>query len=197
MGSGEHYPPRIYLTGFMGSGKSTVGPILANTLGYTYVDLDKRIEEKAGKPIVEIFDTSGEATFRFLEKETLREVSNYNECIISLGGGTIASDEIFELINNTGWLVYLRLSPEEVLRRLAHKTDRPMLKDENGGLLPGDVLRQRVLALLEQRESYYNRADIVVSTDILSVGKTVDEIVRQLRALAQRAGSSPSPARSR
>lgn len=196
MNSQERHPSRIYLTGFMGSGKSTIGPILANTLGYSYIDLDKLIEEKAGKAIVEIFETHGEASFRLLEKDVLAEISTRQDCVIALGGGTIANDENFELIRQTGSLVYLKLSPEEVLRRLSQKTDRPMLKDEHGNLLPRDLLNQRILLLLEQREAYYNRADIIVPTDILSVGRTVDEIVRQLRSLT-RAEPAPRSERSR
>ncbi len=177
---------RVFLTGFMGSGKSTIGPILANTLGYKFVDLDKLIEEQAGRRIVEIFETMGEAAFRSLEKKVLAEVSSATECVISLGGGTTANDENFKLIRQSGALVYLKLSPNEVLRRLSHKTDRPMLKDEYGATLTHDVLQTKVLTLLQHREAYYNQADIVVPTDELSVGKTVDEIVRKLKSSVER-----------
>ncbi|HWP81677.1 MAG TPA: shikimate kinase [Bacteroidota bacterium] len=171
----------IFLTGFMGSGKSTIGPILANTLGFQFVDLDKLIEERAGQRIVEIFETKGEKHFRELERQLLAEVASASDFVISLGGGTIANEENVRLIKEHGALVYLKLSPEEVLRRVSHRNDRPMLKDEQGRVLPPDELKRRVLSLLQHREQYYNQADIIVSADLLSVGKTVDEIVKHLR----------------
>src|SRR5690606_40072973 len=83
----------IYLTGFMGSGKSTIGPILANTLGWDFYDLDRVIENKTGKKVREIFEQDGESFFRSLETETLEELSELDKTIISLGGGTMANAE--------------------------------------------------------------------------------------------------------
>jgi shikimate kinase len=171
----------IFLTGFMGSGKSTIGPILANTLGYRFVDLDKVIEEEAGKRIVEIFETMGEKAFRNLEQKTLLKVSRERECVVSLGGGTIAHDHNLALLKKSGSIVYLMLSPDEILRRVSSRTDRPLLKDERGEKLPEEQMRMKILALLRQREQYYSQADVIVATDTLSVGKAVDEIVKRLR----------------
>ena len=88
----------IFLTGFMGSGKSTIGPILANTLGYDYLDVDKHIEQKAKKLVSEIFNSEGEQAFRAMEKNALRELTELNHCVISLGGGTIANEENCQLV---------------------------------------------------------------------------------------------------
>src|SRR3970282_713969 len=99
----------IYLTGFMGSGKSTIGPILANTLGWDFYDLDRVIEKKTGKKIRQIFEQDGENFFRKIETETLKELSVNNKVIISLGGGTIVSDENIGILKNSGKLIYLKI----------------------------------------------------------------------------------------
>jgi shikimate kinase len=175
-----HKKNLIYLAGFMGSGKSTIGPILANTLGYEFVDIDKLIEARAEQRIVDIFATAGEQMFRELERSTLQQVSTRDHCVVSLGGGTIASDENFRLIRESGIIVYLQLSPEEILKRLHFKTDRPMLKNAGGEQLRPEELRERIEELLRRREEFYARADIVVQTDNKRVGTTVDEIVQKL-----------------
>jgi shikimate kinase len=173
----------IYLAGFMGSGKSTIGPILANTLGFEFVDIDKFVEQKAEKRIVDIFGSEGEPAFRSIERASLVEVAARDHCVISLGGGTIANDENFQLIRKSGIIVYLQLSPEEILQRVHHRTDRPLLTAPDGSKLPAEAIQQRVEDLLRRREQYYDRADVVIQTDRKRVGATVDEIVRRLRGL--------------
>jgi len=171
----------IYLTGFMGSGKSTIGPILANTLGYKFIDLDRQIEQETGKSVTSIFKEDGEDAFRAVERSILERVSGMDQIVVSLGGGTVAHEENFKLIRSGGVIVYLQLSPEEAVRRMRHKTDRPMLKDKDGNPLPEQILEQRIRELLGAREGFYKRADIIVPTERHNVGRTVDEIVRQLR----------------
>ncbi|MBI3003797.1 MAG: shikimate kinase [Ignavibacteriales bacterium] len=167
----------------MGSGKSTIGPILANTIGFEYVDVDRLIEKKTDKRIIDIFAEAGERTFRDVERQTLQEVSSLDAAVVSLGGGTIANDENFELIHNHGVIVYLQLSPEEILQRVHRRTDRPLLKDSKGNLLNGAELDARIRELLNIREQFYSRADIIVPADKKKVGATVDEIVRRLKGL--------------
>jgi shikimate kinase len=173
----------VYLAGFMGSGKSTVGPILANTLGFEFLDIDKLIEQKAEKPIVQLFDVIGEKGFRSLERQTLQEVADLDGYVVSLGGGTLSNEENFRVIQQSGIIVYLQLSPEAILQRVKHKQDRPMLKDMQGNPLPSEELPKRIEELLGRREQFYERADIVVPTDKKKVGPTVDAIVQKLRAL--------------
>lgn len=182
----EHQRNRlIYLAGFMGSGKSTVGPILANTLGYEFVDIDALIEQKAEQPIVQLFETVGEKGFRNIEREVLREVAGLDGYVVSLGGGTIANEENFRLIQQSGIVVYLRLPPEEILKRVRHKQDRPMLKSREGKPLQPDELAARIEQLLRHREQFYERADIIISADKQKVGATVDTIVRRLKAVLE------------
>lgn len=173
----------VYLTGFMGSGKSTIGPILANTLGVPFFDVDQRIQERAGRSINAIFAEMGEVAFRAIEREVLNEIAAMARGVVSLGGGTLANEENFRMIRECGWIVYLKVSPEEATRRLRGKTDRPMLQDAEGNRLPEGELKQRVQELLHRREEFYSRADIVVSAERTRVGVTVDEIVRHLRPL--------------
>lgn len=171
----------IFLTGFMGSGKSTIGPILANTLGFDFVDVDRLIEEKANARVVQIFEREGEQRFRELEHQVLHDVTTREKCVVSLGGGTIANDENFSLIRNSGIIVYLRLEPDEIYQRVHHRPDRPLLWDGSGNLLSADQLQERIRQLLTDRERYYNQADVIVPSDRRRVGVTVDEIVRRLR----------------
>lgn len=173
----------IYLAGFMGSGKSTIGPILANTLGFEFVDIDKLVEKKANKRIIDIFTTDGEQAFRSLEHASLQEIAARTHFVVSLGGGTIADEENFRLIHGSGIIVYLKLSPEELLQRVYHRTDRPLLTGAGGERLPVEEIDKRVQDLLARREQFYARADVIVQTDRKRVGTTVDEIVRRLRGL--------------
>jgi len=113
-----HKKSLIFLTGFMGSGKSTIGPILANTLGFQYLDVDQHIEQKTNKRVAEIFSSEGEQVFRNLERNTLLELSELNHLVISLGGGTIANEENCQLVLQKGILVYLKLSPDEIIQRV-------------------------------------------------------------------------------
>jgi shikimate kinase len=168
----------IYLAGFMGAGKSTVGPILANTLGWDFYDLDKVIEKKAGKKIKEIFEKEGEPYFRMLESETLRELSKGEKLIVSLGGGTMISEANLKLLRETGKIVYLKVSPESLYKRLRFKRDRPALT----GSLPDNPSKEELMTkindLMEARKPFYEKADIIIEADHSSVGKTVDIIAK-------------------
>ncbi|MCK9407524.1 MAG: shikimate kinase [Bacteriovoracaceae bacterium] len=170
----------IFLTGFMGSGKSTVGPILANTIGFQFIDLDVLIETKEKKRISDIFAAEGEQMFRFLERETLKEILQHKSTIVSLGGGTVTNDESLELVKLHGVLVYLKSDIEHIFQRLRTKSDRPMLRDEDGKLLDGEGLRKKIENLLTAREHYYLQADIVISTDDKKIGYTIDELAKKL-----------------
>ena len=100
--------------------------------------------------------------------------------MISLGGGTIADEINFEMIRSSGLLVYLKADPEQIFQRLKHKHDRPVLKSEDGTMPQDDELRKKIRSVLDLREGYYNRADIVIETGSMRVGLTVDDIVRRI-----------------
>lgn len=144
--------PGIYLTGFMGSGKTTVGRALADELGWMFADLDEEIEKRVNTAIAEIFDTRGEAAFREIERSALydrvKSVQSGRPQVIALGGGTLLSDENFELVSNNGVSVWLDCAFAQVDRRVSRETHRPLARD-----------RERLKELFEARRSGYARAD--------------------------------------
>lgn len=172
----------IFLTGFMGSGKSTVGPILANTIGFKFVDLDAFIEQKEGRKIGDIFKTEGEQKFRALERDTLRNMVHTSSTVISLGGGTVTNTETLDLIKRHGVMIYLHSDVDHIYQRLRTKSDRPMLRDDNGNLLDGDDLMKKIRGLLDARKPFYEQADIVVTTDDKKIGHTIDDLAKKLSA---------------
>jgi len=170
----------IYLTGFMGAGKSTIGPILANTLGWNYYDVDQVIEKKLGKKISEIFSGEGEDFFREVERQTFTELSNSDNIIISLGGGAVANQSNLDFFKKNGKIIYLKVSPEVAYERLKFKNDRPLLTGgASGGLSKKDFIG-RLQSILSKREKYYDQADYTILTDGISIGKTVDKIANKI-----------------
>lgn len=169
----------IYLAGFMGAGKSTIGSILANALGMEFYDLDKLIEQKCGKKITVIFRDEGESSFRNTETEILKEVSKKNSAVISLGGGTMISERNLDIMKSTGIIIYLSASLESVYKRLRFKRDRPVLNlGEGEDQITKEMFLAQVKNLFELRKPYYERADIIIDTDEARVGATVDKLIR-------------------
>lgn len=171
----------IYLTGFMSAGKSTLGPILANSIGWKFFDLDKEIEKRAGKSIVRMYSEDGEDYFRNLESSLLKELSVFQNTVISLGGGTILQQVNIDLMKSRGVLIYLNVSPEAAQRRLRFKRDRPALLFPEGEEPTQEQLLDRIKILYNQRKQYYLQADVIVDTDQLTIGKTIDKLIRILK----------------
>ena len=161
----------------MGAGKSTVGPILANTLGWDYFDLDKVIEERLEKKIRKVFEENGELYFRKVESEVLKELSNNKNVIISLGGGTIVNQNNLSIIKKTGKIIYLKASIDSIYKRVAFKRDRPNLIIE-GEEFSKEKLIQKINSLFAAREKFYNQADLTIETDGISIGVTVDKLAK-------------------
>jgi shikimate kinase len=169
---------KIYLTGFMGSGKSTIGPILANTLGWSYLDLDVVIEQNEGKRVAKIFEENGEEYFRNLERETLKQLAVRENIIIALGGGTITNQDNIDFLKTIGKIVYLKISAELAYRRLRFKRDRPILTRDGMINLPKQEFIARIAALISDRKKYYEQADLIIDTDNLQIGATIDKILK-------------------
>jgi len=148
----------VYIIGFMGSGKSTAGIKLASVLGWSFIDLDRRIEEHAGKTIPEIFSQHGESYFRILEAEVLKSLKSQTNTVISTGGGTPCHGDNMDYMLETGLTLYLKLTPGQLKNRLSESTrERPLIKDlSNEGLL-GFIDEK-----LAYREKWYNRSEITV-----------------------------------
>jgi shikimate kinase len=171
----------VFLTGFMGAGKSTIGPILANTIGWDSCDLDLLIEQKVGKKIRQIFEQDGEEYFRKIESEMLQEISKKSNLVVSLGGGTMVSENNLTIIKKAGIVVYLKASPDSFYKRLRYKRDRPALGVNETEDFSKERLVSRINQLMAKREKFYEKADIIIDTDNSTVGSTVDEIVKLLK----------------
>jgi shikimate kinase len=155
----------VILTGFMGSGKSSVGKLLAEKLSCRFVDLDAEIVEAAGLSINDIFARDGEEYFRRLESANLERIlTSGGCCVIATGGGAVINFQNREMMRNYGLVVNLKVTLEQVLDRLHGCSDRP--------LLAGEKAPERVRALMEGREHYYADADIRIDTD----GKSVEDV---------------------
>lgn len=162
-----HKNAPIFLVGFMGAGKSTVGRALAERLEYDFFDLDELIEARAGKSVQAIFGELGEAEFRRLEHEAIRGCGNRSRAVIALGGGAYVSEENRALLRTIGRTVWLDCPLDICLRRISGDASRPLLGDE-------DAMRE----LLEERRPAYAQADYVVETGELSPEQLVIEITR-------------------
>jgi shikimate kinase len=171
---------RIYLTGFMTSGKSTIGPILANVLGLEFYDLDCQIEQREGRKVVRIFEESGESYFRKLESQVLNEIAALDNVVIALGGGTIVNPLNYEMMKKTGKVIYLKVSPETLYNRLKHKTDRPIFKDLVVKEKNEQEFLERINELLEKRKDIYEKADLIIDTETTQFGRTIDRIAKKI-----------------
>ncbi len=167
----------------MGSGKSTVGPLLANTLGYNFIDLDERIEEQEQKTIKKIFETHGEEYFRKTEYNVLQKISQQTELVVALGGGTILHQKNLSLIKEKGILIYLKTDIEILYKRLQKKNSRPLLQNDNGKSFPNEQLKKKIQTLLIERSPYYEQADIIIQTEEKNVGETIQEIEKKIEIL--------------
>ncbi|MCX7876690.1 MAG: shikimate kinase [Melioribacteraceae bacterium] len=171
---------KIFLTGFMTSGKSTIGPILANVLGYDFYDLDREIEQNEKLTVVEIFEKFGEQYFREAESKILNELVKKDNLVISLGGGTIVNQNNYEMMKRSGKIIYLKVSPSTLYKRLKHKTDRPIFKDLVLNNKNETEFIKRITELMEKRKHYYEMADIIIDTELSPLGKTIDKIAKKI-----------------
>ena len=159
----------IVLIGFMGSGKTTVGKKLAAGMGYTFLDTDQYIEERAGMKISEIFSRKGEAAFRELESLALKEIAGMDGCVVSTGGGLPMREENRKLLKQIGMVIYLDAVEETLWKRLADDRARPLLRGEDP--------RGKIHTLLSERAPVYGHmADHVIPVDGRQAGDIAAEI---------------------
>ncbi|MDR0506151.1 MAG: shikimate kinase [Dysgonamonadaceae bacterium] len=154
---------KIFLIGYMGSGKTTIGKCLAKRLNMQFIDLDTYIENKYRKSIVEIFADKGEDGFRKIEKEMLQEIILFEDVVISTGGGCPCFFNNMELMNNAGITIYLKMSVDELTKRLSgtSKEKRPLIKYKNA-----NELKSFIIDSLAKRDFFYSQAIYVYNAEL-------------------------------
>lgn len=159
----------IVLIGFMATGKTTVGKVLAKKLNMNFVDTDEFIEQKFNKKISEIFNESGEQLFRQYETNVVKKISTLEYCVISCGGGIVLNKINIDLLKQNGIIVCLKSSANEIFRRVSNNKNRPLLQDTS---------IEKIQKLLNYREQFYKNNDLEIDTDNLSIEQIVDTIIK-------------------
>ncbi len=170
---------RIILVGYMGSGKTTIGKALSKETGMMFYDLDWYIESRMHKTVSQIFAERGEEAFRKMEYNMLHEVAEFEDVIISCGGGTPCFFDNMDYLSRQGDVVYLKASPDTLYKHLLMaKVERPLLKDKTQ-----DELIDYITTHLAEREPYYQKAHHVLNVDVLDNYDKIQESVAQLRQM--------------
>ena len=165
----------LVLTGFMGTGKTSLGKLLAEKLGRGFVDLDQKIEQDTGMTVPQIFEKYGEKYFRELEKNAVKEVAARKNLVIATGGGTVKDEENIRLLKDSGVMVCLTTEPEEIFRRTERRGERPVLD-------AGDEDRLNTIKkLLAERQKFYAQADYTVDTTDWSPLQIMNDICKHFR----------------
>jgi shikimate kinase len=163
----------LYLVGFMGTGKTTVGRAVAHKLGFALLDSDQEIERLRGKTIADIFAQEGEPAFRVMERDFVERGHPASRAVVSCGGGLVVQPGMLELLQTKGVVVCLHASVETILARTARHRNRPLLEVEDP--------EARVRALYAQREPVYKRSGTVILTDARPLPDIVAHVLRAWR----------------
>lgn len=161
----------IVLTGFMASGKSSVGKSLSQKLNIKFIDTDNIIEQKLNKKITDIFKEKGEQYFRQQETKVIEELSDLTSCIISCGGGVVLNKYNIELLRKNGTIINLYASAKEVYKRISNNKDRPLLQN---------TTIEKIQSLMDYRKPFYENCDISIKTDDLSVEQITNLIISKI-----------------
>lgn len=161
----------IILIGFMGSGKTTIGKVLAKKKNLKFIDTDDIIEKQQNLTIKDIFNNFGETYFRQLEKQAIEQLKDCKDCVISVGGGAVMYHNNLDILKNTGITIFLDRPMQKILNNLKGKF-RPLV----GNTIDEDKLRE----LLDNRYPTYKKADVILNTERLSIEQAVDEIINRL-----------------
>ncbi len=159
----------IIITGFMGTGKTTIGKEVAQKIGYTFIDTDNIIEQEQNCSILEIFDKKGEAFFRELEQNVLIELGKTNNSVIATGGGTLLKNENLELISTNGIIFCLDANIDVLLKRLGKNMTRPLITQKD----TADIIE-----LYDSRKVSYNKLPNHINTSDLSPIEMADKIAK-------------------
>ena len=166
---------KIFLIGFMGSGKTTIGRCLAEQIGFDFVDTDHFIEIQQGMTVSEVFARYGEAVFREMEHNILLEIQKLDKVVVSTGGGMPCYSNNMDIMRSCGKVVYLKTSPQALTQRLLHlQNERPLIKGKTE-----KELQQYIVEKLSEREPFYSHAQIIVQTENFSM----EELLQSLNLL--------------
>jgi shikimate kinase len=167
----------IALIGFMGTGKTSVGRLVADQLHFHYLDTDEMIQAATGKSIADIFSREGEPAFRALEEKTVAELAVKTKTVISAGGGLPVNPANLASLKAHALVVCLWASPEKIWERVKNQTHRP--------LLHGADPQQKIRNLLAAREPHYKQADVLINTELRSLREVAQQVVHQFRLLSE------------
>jgi shikimate kinase len=168
----------LALIGFMGTGKSSVGRIIAAQLHFQFIDTDEWIESRIGRPISEVFAQQGEAAFREMERHTLAELAQQKKMVISTGGGLVTNLDNLASLREHALLICLWASPETIWGRVRDQTHRPLLRVAD----PQANIRR----LLAEREPFYRQADVLLNTEMRSIKEVAQHALLQFRTALSR-----------
>jgi len=163
----------LALIGFMGTGKSSAGRLVAEQLHFDYLDTDELIQSRTGRTITEIFDADGEAAFRKLEQQLVGELAARKRTVIATGGGLPADPVNLASLKTHALVVCLWASPDKIWERVRNQTHRPLLRD------PGS--QSKIRELLAAREPFYRQADVLINTDLRSAREVAQQILYQFK----------------
>ena len=170
--------PNVALVGFMGTGKSSVGQLLAVRLRFDFIDTDEMIEAEAQKPISDLFEQEGEAAFRAYERRVVAALAERRRTVISTGGGLAANADNLASLKEHSVVICLWASPETIWQRVRRQRHRPLLRDTD----PLATIRR----LLAEREPFYRQADVMISTERRSIPAVAQNALHEFRAASGR-----------
>lgn len=181
MKSIANLPDFIFLCGFMGAGKSTIGRRLAEELEVPFADLDTIIEDAAGKSIPDIFEDEGEEQFRELERKHLLKTIRNFKGVLALGGGALQNQHLVDHIKINGLLIFIETPFSVIFERITGQKHRPLLLKEDGALKEKDKLQKELKTLYQQRLPRYRQAELTIQTkNQSSVEETVAALARKI-----------------
>ena len=178
----SNLPDRIFLCGFMGAGKSTIGKKIAERLELTFLDLDDYIEHEAGKNIPAIFEERGEQAFRKAERKCILEVVRTFEGVVALGGGSLQNQHMVDHIKLNGLLVFIETPISVILERINEDTNRPLLLNKDGTVKEKEMLEKELSALYDKRLPLYRQAELTVTDDgEKNIETLVDNLLNKIK----------------